>query len=94
MDATQPYVLSLYVTGMTARAIRAVENVRAMCDEHLEGRYDLTVIDVYQQPVLAKEEQIIAAPTLIKRLPLPQCRFIGDMSRRDRMLLRLGIIRP
>ena len=94
MDATQPYVLSLYVTGMTARAIRAVENVRAMCDEHLEGRYELTVIDVYQQPVLAKDEQIIAAPTLIKKLPLPQCRFIGDMSRRDRMLLRLGISRP
>lgn len=88
------YVLRLYVTGMTARAIRAIENVRAICDEHLEGRYDLEVVDVYQQPALAKDEQIIAAPTLIKKLPLPLRRIIGDMSRRDRVLLGLDLIHP
>jgi circadian clock protein KaiB len=91
---TERYVLRLYVTGMTARATRAIENVRAICDEHLEGRYDLEVVDVYQQPVLAKDEQIIAAPTLIKKLPLPLRRIIGDMSQRDRVLLGLDLIRP
>ena len=68
---TERYVLRLYVTGMTPRSIRAVENVRTICEEHLHGRYQLEVIDVYQQPTLAKGEQIIAAPTLIKKLPLP-----------------------
>lgn len=91
---TERYVLRLYVTGMTARATRAIENVRAICDEHLEGRYDLEVVDVYQQPVLAKDEQIIAAPTLVKKLPLPLRRIIGDMSQRDRVLLGLDLIRP
>ena len=80
------YVLRLYVTGMTPRSARAVKNLRAICDEYLEGRYDLEVIDIYQQPVLAKGEQIIAAPTLIKKLPLPMRRIIGDMSNRERVL--------
>ena len=87
------YVLRLYVTGMTARATRAIENVRAICDEHLHGRYDLQIVDVYQQPALAKREQIIAAPTLIKKLPLPLRRIIGDMSQRDRVLLGLNLTR-
>ncbi len=87
------YVLRLYVTGMTPRAGRAIENLRAICDEHLEGRYDLEVIDIYQQPVLAKGEQIIAAPTLIKKLPLPMRRIIGDMSNRERVLLGLDLVR-
>ena len=91
---TDRYVLRLYVTGMSARATRAIENVREICDEHLNGRYDLEVIDVYQHPVLAKEEQIIAAPTLVKKLPLPLRRIIGDMSRRDRVLLGLDLIHP
>jgi circadian clock protein KaiB len=90
---SERYVLRLYVTGMTARAMRAIENVRAICDEHLEGRYDLTVVDVYQQPVLAKDEQIVAAPTLVKKLPLPLRRIIGDMSRRDRVLVGLDLRR-
>jgi circadian clock protein KaiB len=90
----EQYVLRLYVTGMTARATRAIQNVRAICDEHLKGRYDLEVVDVYQQPSLAKDEQIIAAPTLIKKLPLPLRRIIGDMSRRDRVLLGLDLVRP
>jgi circadian clock protein KaiB len=85
------YVLRLYVTGMTARSTRAVENVRAICEEYLEGRYDLEVIDIYQQPTLAVGEQIIAAPTLIKKLPLPFRRVIGDLSNTDRVLLGLDI---
>jgi circadian clock protein KaiB len=87
------YVLSLYITGMTSRAARAIENVRRLCDEHLAGRYDLEIIDVYQQPSLAREAQIIAAPTLVKRLPLPSRRMIGDMSRSDRVLAGLDLVR-
>ncbi len=87
------YVLRLYITGMTPRAGRAIENVRAICEEHLEGRYELEVIDIYQQPALAKRDQIIAAPTLIKKLPLPLRRIIGDMSNRDRLLVGLDLSR-
>ena len=83
--------LRLYVAGHAPNSVRAVANVRAICDEHLKGRYDLEVIDVYQQPALAKGEQIIAAPTLIKKSPLPLRRIIGDMSNRDRVLLGLDI---
>jgi circadian clock protein KaiB len=86
------YVLRLYVTGMTTRSARAVSNLRAICDEYLDGRYDLEVIDIYQQPVLTKGEQIIAAPTLIKKLPLPMRRIIGDMSNRERVLLGLDLV--
>jgi circadian clock protein KaiB len=86
------YVLRLYVTGMTARAIRAIRNVREICAEHLDGHYDLEVVDLYQQPALAKDEQIIAAPTLVKKLPLPLRRIIGDMSQRDRVLLGLDLL--
>ena len=88
---TERYVLRLYVTGMTRRSMRAIENVRKICEEHLQGRYDLEVIDVYQQPTLAKGEQIIAAPTLIKKLPLPLRRVIGDMTNTERVLLGLDI---
>ena len=87
------YILRLYVTGMTPRSARAVKNLRAICDEYLEGRYDLEVVDIYQQPVLTKGEQIIAAPTLIKKLPLPMRRIIGDMSNRERVLLGLDLVR-
>jgi circadian clock protein KaiB len=87
------YVLRLYVTGMTNRSTRAITNLRAICDEYLEGRYDLEVIDIYQQPALTKGEQIIAAPTLIKKLPLPVRRIIGDMSNPERVLLGLHLVR-
>jgi circadian clock protein KaiB len=86
------YILRLYVTGMTPRSARAVTNLRTICDEYLEGQYDLEVIDIYQQPVLTKGEQIIAAPTLIKKLPLPMRRIIGDMSNRERVLLGLDLV--
>jgi circadian clock protein KaiB len=88
---TDRYVLRLYVTGMTPRSTRAIENVRKICEEHLQGWYELEVIDVYQQPTLAKGEQIIAAPTLIKKLPLPLRRVIGDMSNTERVLLGLDL---
>jgi circadian clock protein KaiB len=92
-SSTERYVLRLYITGLTPRSTRAVQNVRAICDQHLQGRYELEVIDIYQQPTLAKGEQIIAAPTLIKKLPLPLRRVIGDMSSTDRVLLGLDIKR-
>jgi circadian clock protein KaiB len=85
------YVLRLYITGMTPRSTRAVENVRAICEENLQGRYELEIIDIYQQPTLAAGEQIIAAPTLIKKLPLPLRRVIGDMSKTERVLLGLDL---
>ena len=85
------YVLRLYITGMTPRAGRAVENVRAICERHLTGRYGLEVIDIYQHPALAKTDQVVAAPTLVKQLPLPLRRIIGDMSDADRVLTGLNI---
>ena len=89
---SERYILRLYITGLTARSSRAVNNLRAICDEHLDGRYDLEVIDIYQQPALTRGEQIIAAPTLIKKLPLPMRRIIGDMSNREGVLLGLDLI--
>ncbi len=83
------YVLRLYVTGTTPKSVIAIRNIRKICDEYLKGAYDLEVIDIYQQPVLAKGEQIIAAPTLLKKLPLPLRRFIGDMSNTEKILLGL-----
>jgi len=85
------YVLRLYVVGTTPRSTRAIVNIRKICDEHLAGRYDLDVIDVLKHPALAAGEQIIAAPTLIKKLPLPLRRFIGDMSSTERILLGLDL---
>jgi circadian clock protein KaiB len=85
------FVLRLFVSGMTSRSTRAVANVRAICEAHLHGRYDLEVIDIYQQPVLAKGEQIVAAPTLIRKLPLPTRRIIGDMADTDRVLMNLEL---
>ncbi|HEX5454994.1 MAG TPA: circadian clock KaiB family protein [Stellaceae bacterium] len=87
------YLLRLYVTGMTPRSTEAFASIKAICDEHLEGRYDLEVIDIYQHPALAKDEQIIAAPTLVKQLPPPLRRLIGDLSDEERVLLGLELRR-
>jgi circadian clock protein KaiB len=84
-------VLRLYVAGTSARSTRAVQNARQICDEHLEGRYELEVIDIFQQPKLAKDDQILAVPTLIKKLPLPLRRFIGDLSERELVLVGLDV---
>ena len=89
LKGDRKYVLRLYVTGTTPRSVKAIRNIRRICDEYLKGAYDLEVIDIYQQPVLAKGEQIIAAPTLLKKLPLPLRRFIGDMSDTEKILLGL-----
>ena len=85
------YALCLYVTGTTPQSIRAIANVQRICEEELQGRYDLEVVDLYQQPGLAKGMQIIAAPTLIKKLPLPLRRISGDMSRTERVLVGLDL---
>ena len=84
-------MLRLYVAGMTSRSTRAIANIKEICEEHLEGRYDLQVIDLYQQPVLAAGEQIIALPTLIKKVPPPLRRLIGDLSNREQVLVGLDL---
>ena len=88
---TQPYVLRLYVTGMTPRSTRAISAVRAICEEFLAGRFDLEIIDVYQQPARIRDEQILATPTLIKKGPEPERRMIGDMTNRARVMAGLGL---
>jgi circadian clock protein KaiB len=85
------YILRLYITGSTVRSVLAITNLKKICEEYLEGRYELEVIDLYQHPSLAKGEQIIAAPTLIKEIPLPFRRIIGDMSDKDKVLLGLDL---
>ena len=85
------HLLRLYVTGTTAGSTRAIQQVRRVCDEHLEGRYDLEVIDIYQLPALAKNDQIIATPTLVKVLPAPLRRLIGDLSNLDRVLFGMDM---
>jgi circadian clock protein KaiB len=91
-ESQEKYILRLYVTGMTPKSIQAIENVRKICEEHLQGRCELEIIDIYQQPDYAKTEQLIAAPTLVKKLPLPLRKFIGDMSQNERILVGLDII--
>ncbi|GAB3537753.1 circadian clock protein KaiB [Pontibacter brevis] len=88
---TEKYMLRLYITGMTPNSKRAVENIKEICEQHLKGRYELEVIDIFQQPMLAEGEQIIAAPTLIKQLPHPLRRLIGDMSNTEKVLLGLDL---
>lgn len=86
------YVLRLYVTGATPNSVRAIENIKAICAEYLEGRYDVEIIDIYKQPSLAKGQQILATPTLVKVLPLPLRRIVGDLSQKDRVLLGLDLV--
>jgi len=85
------YVLRLYVSGASPQSVRAITNIKQICEQHLAGRYELEVIDLYQQPHLAKGAQIVAAPTLLKRLPLPLRRIIGDMSRTEHVLAGLDL---
>ena len=86
-----PYQLRLYVAGSTPQSQRAIASIKRVCDEHLAGRFDLEVIDIYQQPKLTAGEQIVAAPTLIKKLPLPLRRFVGDLSSLERILVGLDL---
>ncbi|HEX5890826.1 MAG TPA: circadian clock KaiB family protein [Pyrinomonadaceae bacterium] len=87
------YILRLYVTGSTPRSLRAISNLKRLCDEYLPGAYDLQVIDIYKNPDAARDAQIIAAPTLIKRLPAPLRRFVGDLSNTQKLLIGLDIRR-
>lgn len=91
MNADEQFVLRLYVTGMTPRSTRAISAVRSVCEEFLHGRYALEIIDVYQQPALIRDEQIVATPTLVKHGPAPPRRLIGDMTNRARLLHGLGL---
>jgi circadian clock protein KaiB len=92
-QSSAKYVLKLYVAGTTPFSLHAVANVKHLCEEHLKGSYELEVIDLYQQPILAKGEQIIATPTLIKKLPLPLRRVIGDLSDTERVLVGIDLKR-
>src|SRR5215813_6870812 len=85
------YILRLYVTGSSHRSLRAVYNLKKICEEYLPDDYDLEVIDIYKDPEAAREEQIIAAPTLVKKLPQPIRRFVGDMSNTRKILVGLDI---
>ena len=87
----QHFSFRLYVTGTTARSTRAVSNIRSLCEEFLPGHYDLEVVDIYQHPAVAIEQQIVAAPTLIKQLPKPLQRIIGDLSDRKKILMHLSL---
>jgi circadian clock protein KaiB len=88
---SEKYVLRLYVTGLTARSTRAITTVREVCEQHLSGRYDLEIVDVYQQPGRISADQIIAIPTLVKCQPAPQRFVVGDMTDRARLLAGLGL---
>jgi len=85
------FILRLYLTGATERSARAVETVKALCEQHLKGRYELEVVDLYQQPERAAADQIIAVPTLVKKLPLPLRRLIGDLSDPSQVLIALNL---
>lgn len=91
LKKTKKYVLRLYITGSTSRSQFALANIKRICEGNLKGEYELQVIDIYQRPSLAKDEQIIAAPTLIKMFPLPLRRLIGDLSDDKKVLLGLDL---
>ncbi len=88
---TKKYVLRLYVAGINKRSAEAIRSITNLCEQNLKERFDLEIIDIYQQPKLAKGEQIVAAPTLIKKLPLPLRRFIGNLADQKRMLVGLDL---
>jgi len=85
------YILKLYVAGQSPKSVNAIANIKKICEEHLQERYELEVIDLYQQPQLALGEQIIAIPTLLRKLPLPLRRIIGDLSNTERVLVGLDL---
>ena len=86
-----PYVFRLYVTGASPNSLRAIANTRELCEEHFNKNYELEIIDVHQQPSVARQENIIALPLLIKKYPLPEKRLIGDMSDMERILKSIGV---
>ena len=90
-NETEPYVFRLYITGASPNSLRAVNNLKAFFEKYLKNQYELQIIDVYQQPHIVKSVDIIAMPLLIKKCPLPERRFIGDMSNSDKLLKSLNL---
>ncbi|MGI4884639.1 MAG: circadian clock KaiB family protein [Janthinobacterium lividum] len=88
------YAFDLYVTGATPNSTRAVRNIKEICERYLAGRYELRIVDLYQQPLLAQQEQIVAAPTLVRVRPLPRRQLVGDLSDRAAVLAALGLSSP
>ena len=91
-EAAARYRLRLFVAGTTPRSARAIQNIRAICEDNLQGRYDLEVIDIYQHPEQIKPEQIVVIPTLVKEEPLPLRKMIGDLSNKAQVLTGLDIV--
>lgn len=91
-DPNEYFILRLYVAGQTAKAIAAFANLKAICEEQLEGRYEIEVIDLLENPKLAREDQIVALPTLVRRLPPPLRKVIGDLSNTERVLIGLNLL--
>jgi circadian clock protein KaiB len=87
----QVYVLRLFISGASPKSIEAIKNIKKICEEHLAGHYELEVVDVYQQTRLAADEQVVAAPMLVKRFPLPLRKLIGNLSNTSKVLQRLGL---
>lgn len=92
VEENAEYVLHLFVTGTTPNSVRAINNIRAICESYLAGRYSLQIIDVYQQAEIAQQEQLIALPLLIKKKPWPERKLIGDLSQTEKVLSALGLI--
>jgi circadian clock protein KaiB len=92
-QSSHGYVLCLFITGATPNSVRAIQNIKEICEEYLKGNYSLEIIDVYQQADIAKKEQLVALPMLLKKQPLPEKRMIGDLSDTDKVLNALGLIK-
>jgi circadian clock protein KaiB len=90
-DSTKAYVLRLYIAGQTPKSILAIANLREICETHLQGRYEIEIIDLLENPRLAQGDQILALPTLVRRLPEPIKKIIGDLSNRERVLVGLDL---
>ena len=86
------YVLRLFVSGTSPNSVRAINNLQAICESHLKSRYELEIIDIHQQPLLVKSEDVAAVPMLIKKSPLPRRRLVGDMSETEKVLKGLGLL--
>ena len=93
LETEQHFVLQLFVTGATERSMVAIASLKKLCAEELQGRCEIEVIDIYKHPELARDEQIVVVPTLIKKLPAPIRRLIGDLSDREKVLKGLGIFK-
>ena len=92
LEESSEYILRLFVTGATPNSTRAVANIKQICEDHLKGKYSLEIVDVYQQEGIAEQEQLIALPLLIKKLPFPERRMIGDLSDTNKVLKGLGLL--